>query len=150
MALKASKMRGCIDSIPCLSSAVKSCSAWAIASYDLVSPSALSHGGIQDGYERDATSKCSPLFMVLGNGDFHLQANSLRVDAWNNEESGLFAADFVGDGHILDADGNVTPIVDRGADEIVGAWSDFDDHLPVVRDGNSGPRHRSPKRSAAI
>ena len=56
--------------------------------------------------------------MDPGNGDFHLGPGSPCIDAGTNAAPILPPYDFEGDTRIIDGDGDGTPTVDMGVDEV--------------------------------
>jgi len=102
--------------------------------YDLYMGSSpeVTYSDIQGGYAGEGNINADPMFLDAASGDLHLGPDSPCIDAGNNDAPNLPEYDFEGDERVLDGDGNVTVIVDMGADEVAADWIYFRVCLPVV------------------
>src|SRR5829696_5917789 len=90
-----------------------------IAFNDVVSTAGPEYGGIcPDQTGQNGNISADPLFVSPAAGNYHVWAGSPVVDA--GRDAGAPATDFDGAPRPLDGNGDGTPVVDIGADEVAG------------------------------
>ncbi len=95
---------------------ISNCILWDNGSNDLESCSAT-YSCIEDGDAGTGNISSDPCFVNIDANDFHLDANSLCIEAGDPNSSYSGEEDIDGDGRVIDGDSDSNDVVDIGADE---------------------------------